>query len=77
MSPSGGSYTAPVMGKRKGPKGGETTVTAGGLQRVGVLLTGEQYQALRRGAFDRGASVSELVREAVDEYLERLREGKR
>lgn len=64
------------MGKRKGPKGGETTVTAGGLQRVGVLLTGEQYQALRRVAFDRGSSVSEQVREAVDLYLEQTLERK-
>lgn len=62
------------MARKKGPKGGETTVTAGGLQRVGVLLTGEQYKALRRVAFERGGSVSELVREAVDDLLDRLQE---
>ena len=69
MSPSGTGYTAP-MAKRKGPKGGETTVTPGDLQRVGVLLTAEQYAALRKAAYELGKSQSEIVREALDAYLE-------
>jgi hypothetical protein len=37
-----------VAKKQLGPKGGLTTKTPGGLQRVAVLLTEEQYAALRR-----------------------------
>jgi len=68
MSPSGNDYTALLMA-RKGPKGGETTVTPGDLQRVGVLLTAEQYRALRKAAYERGVSQSEIVRDALDAYL--------
>jgi hypothetical protein len=57
---------------RRGPKGGETTKTPGGLQRVAVLLTEEQYEALRRLAYERQASQSEIVREALDDFLDRL-----
>ena len=65
------------MAKRRGPKGGETTVTPGDLQRVGVLLTAEQYRELRRAAYERGMSQSEIVREALDAYLEGRRESGR
>jgi hypothetical protein len=67
------SDTLPVMSSdRLGPKGGETTKTPGGLQRVAVLLTEEQYAALRRLAYERQESQSEIIREAFDEYLDRL-----
>jgi hypothetical protein len=56
--------------KRLGPKGGETTKTPCGLQRVAVLLTEEQYAALRRVAYERQVSQSEVVREALDAWLE-------
>jgi metal-responsive CopG/Arc/MetJ family transcriptional regulator len=62
---------------RRGPKGGETTKTPGGLQRVAVLLTEEQYEALRRLAYERQASQSEIVREALDDYLDRERRGQK
>ena len=42
--------------KQLGPKGGETTKTPGELQRVAVLLTEEQYAALRRVAYERQVS---------------------
>lgn len=61
--------------KQLGPKGGETTKTPGGLQRVAVLLTEEQYAALRRVAYERQVSQSEVMREALDAWLEGLREG--
>lgn len=57
--------------KRTGPKGGETTTTPGGLQRVAVLLTEEQYANLRKLAYERQVSQSEIVREALDDLLER------
>lgn len=34
-----------------------------------VYLTPEQHEALRRLAFERRVSVTELVRQAVDTYL--------
>lgn len=62
---------------RRGPKGGETTKTPGGLQRVAVLLTEKQYAALRRLAYERQASQSEIIRQALDEFLGRLARGER
>lgn len=59
--------------KRMGPKGGETTKTPGGLQRVAILLTEEQYAELRRLAYERGESQSAIIREAFDAYLETCR----
>lgn len=56
-----------------GPKGGETTKTPGGLQRVAILLTEEQYAELRRLAYERQESQSAIIREAFDTYLESLR----
>lgn len=53
-----------------GPKGGETTKTPGGLQRVAILLTEEQYAELRRLAYERQESQSAIIREALDAYLE-------
>ena len=64
-----------MANKRLGPKGGETTKTPGGLQRVAVLLTEEQYAALRRVAYERQVSQSEVVREALDAWLEGVRGG--
>lgn len=55
-----------------GPKGGETTRTPGGLQRVAVLLTEEQYRELRRLAYERGESQSTIIRDAFDLYLAQL-----
>lgn len=55
-----------------GPKGGETTKTPGGLQRVAILLTEEQYAELRRLAYERQESQSAIIREAFDAYLESL-----
>jgi hypothetical protein len=53
-----------------GPKGGETTKTPGGLQRVAILLTEEQYAELRRLAYERQESQSAIIREAFDAYFE-------
>lgn len=58
-----------AKGKR-GPRGGVTTTTAGGLRRMVVLVREDQYQELRRRAFEQECSHSELVRAAIDEFLE-------
>jgi hypothetical protein len=56
---------------KRGPKGGETTVTAGGLVHKKILLRQDQAEGLRRAAFDERRSESEIVRDALDAYLDR------
>lgn len=41
------------------------------LKRTQVQLTAEQHDIVRRQAFERGISMSEWIREAVDEKLKR------
>lgn len=60
---------------KRGPKGGESTKTAGGLQRIAVLLTEEQYAELRRLAYERQESQSAIMREALDAYLDSVRKN--
>ena len=53
-----------------GPRGGTTTVTKSGLIRFVVYLHQDERQALRRAAFEREVSASEIVREALRAHLE-------
>ena len=53
-----------------GPRGGTTTVTKSGLIRFVVYLHADERQALRRAAFEREVSASEIVREALRAYLD-------
>lgn len=55
---------------KRGPKGGRTTRTAGDLVRKTLFLRADQDAELRRLAYQRQRSESELVRDAVDAYLE-------
>lgn len=55
----------------KGPKGGVSMFTPGGLYRTYVYLPPEIRDQLRQIAFDRRLSVSALIAEAVDEFLDR------
>lgn len=61
--------------KRLGPKGGETTKIAGGLQRTVVYLPPEVEEELRDTAHWLECTESDLIREAVKAYLVRLRKG--
>lgn len=48
------------------------------LKRTQIQLTAEQHERIRRIAFEQGISMSEWIREAVDEKLERIsREGEK
>lgn len=49
--------------------------TPGGLIRLIAYLTPEQEEELRNMAHERRRAKSDLIREAVAEYLRRLREG--
>ncbi len=57
------------MAKRRGPKGGHTTTTPGGLVRKGFIITPEQAEELRERAHRERRSESELVREALQDFL--------
>ncbi len=59
--------------QRRGPKGGKTTTTTGGLVHKKVLIREDQAEALRRASFDKRRSESEIVREALDDYFETAR----
>lgn len=58
------------MPKKKGPKGGETTRHESGLVRKVYYLYEPEAEAIRRIAFERHVTESEVLREAVDAYLE-------
>lgn len=55
--------------KQKGPRGGTTTTTPGGLRRKVFYLNEDEVQALRLRAFEEEVSESELVRQALRTYL--------
>ena len=55
--------------RKVGPRGGQTTVTPGGLFRTTAYFTHEERTALRRLARDREQPYAELIREAVRLYL--------
>lgn len=62
---------APKPGQRArlGPRGGLTTVTPGGLNRLSTYLLPAEREAVRRRAFEDDASISEVIRTAVRAYL--------
>lgn len=57
-------------GHRLGPRGGLTTVTPGGLNRMSTYLLPQEREAVRRRAFESDTSVSEVIREAIRTFLE-------
>ena len=57
------------MAKTKGPRGGKTTVYKSGLLRKTCYFYEEEWEALRRAAFEQDTGYAELVRLAVRQYL--------
>lgn len=55
----------------KGPKGGTSMFTPGGLRRTYVYLDPETREALRELGHARETSISALIAQAVEEFLER------
>lgn len=55
-----------------GPQGGRTTITPGGLIKQTVYLPHKRTEELRCEAHRRHQSVSNLVRQAVGEFLDSL-----
>ena len=57
-------------GHRLGPRGGQTTVTPGGLNRMSTYLLPAEREAVRRRAFESDTSISEVIRGAIRRYLD-------
>jgi hypothetical protein len=58
------------------PRGGTTTVTGAGLARKTVYFSPEEWEAIRREAFETGAAYSDIVRQAVRRALSIPEPGK-
>ena len=56
--------------RRLGPRGGRTTVTPGGLNRLSTYLLPDEREAVRRRAFEDDNSISEVIRSAIRSYLD-------
>ena len=56
-------------GKKMGPRGGKTTVTARGLVRTVVYLHPDERKALKLAAVEREVAASEIMRAALRRYL--------
>ena len=66
----GGSGRSPeTAGPLRGPRGGLTTVTPGGLTRVSTYLDETERSAVRSRAFQEERSISDVIRSAVRHYL--------
>ena len=62
----------PGRGQRaplRGPRGGETTVTPGGLTRVSAYLDPDERSAVRQRAFEEERSISDVIRSAIRNYF--------
>ena len=71
MTPNDSRTARPAAktGKLRGPRGGVTTVTPGGLTRVSTYLDETERTAVRARAFDEERSISDVIRSAVRYYL--------
>jgi hypothetical protein len=61
--------SAETAGPLRGPRGGLTTVTPGGLTRVSTYLDETERTAVRSRAFQEERSISDVIRSAVRHYL--------
>lgn len=59
-----------AAGPIRGPRGGLTTVTPGGLTRVSTYLDDRERSAVRKRAFEEERSISDVIRAAVRAYLQ-------
>jgi hypothetical protein len=64
-------------GELRGPRGGLTTVTPGGLTRVSTYLDEKERSAVRARAFQEERSISDVIRSAVRHYLGLEQTGRR
>ena len=71
MTPNQGKSERPPADavQLRGPRGGLTTVTPGGLTRVSTYLDETERSAVRARAFEEERSISDVIRSAVRSYL--------
>jgi hypothetical protein len=62
-------YSSAMATERRGPRGGASAFTPGGLRKKSFYLDEEEARALRKRAFDEERSESDLVREALRLFL--------
>lgn len=55
--------------KGQGPRGGTSTVYKSGLLRKTAYFYEEEWEAIRKAAYDRNVSYTDILREAVRSYL--------
>ncbi len=55
---------------KTGPRGGVTTIAPSGWQKTTVYLRKDQIRALKLSALDSGATMSHLLRRAIDVFLD-------
>ena len=55
--------------KRSTPRQGTTTITTGGLHRKTVYFSDEEWEAIRRHAFEKDRAYTDIIREAVRRLL--------
>jgi hypothetical protein len=65
----GSRQSTSTASNRRGPRGGRTTVTPGGLTRVSTYLDRQERTAVRERAFEEERSISDVIRSAVRHYL--------
>ena len=68
-SKGGGGRSPEAAAPLRGPRGGLTTVTPGGLTRVSTYLDETERSAVRSRAFQEERSISDVIRSAVRYYL--------
>jgi len=59
----------PGVRRTKGPRGGTSTILASGQINLHVYVDNEEHEAIRRAAFDKNMSKSDVVRAAVRAYF--------
>jgi hypothetical protein len=55
--------------KGQGPRGGTSTIYKSGLLRKTAYFYEEEWEAIRRAAYDRDVSYTDIIREAIRAYF--------
>jgi hypothetical protein len=58
-----------MTNSQTGPRGGVTTIAPSGWQKTTVYLRPDQVRRLKRAAFDRDRTMSEVLRHSLDCYF--------
>ncbi len=57
-------------GRQLGPRGGEKATTPGGLLRKTAYFKSEEWQAIRRRAFETETTAADVIRQSVRSFLD-------